>query len=334
MALDTSKVKLDSGDAVAEAQACRTHCALFDFSFLECARIEGECAASFVEAFSGRSVKEMRDGEIAYAIRVDDRGRAQADLTLWKTGAQSFEIMSGRREDVADLLALNGAGARVTDLGTSRATFAVQGPRTLDVLRKLGNVEPIARLNYFTFCHTDLCGIPCTIGRLGYTGEAGVEIIAASDRAGELWRVLSAHARPAGFTAMDMLRIEAGFVLFSNEFRLPVSPREAGLGKFHPSAGQGGEKLRLVSFRAEAEGLSWPWRPANAPPRPTSSGVLAITSACDSAAAGGILGLGFVVDSAGSDAPLRDPAAVFRDIRLVPLPFYDTAKRVPRASWR
>lgn len=333
MALDISQLKPDFGDPLAEARACRTNCAVFDFSFLECARIEGQGALSIIEAFSGRSVKGMRQGEIAYAVRVDDLGHALADLTLWKTGAQSFEIMSGRRQDIIDLLAFQGDCTQVTDIGASRATFALQGPGTLDALRKIGDVEDIAQLGYFTFGQVNLSGIPCTVGRLGYTGEAGFEIIAASDRAGNLWQILSAHARPAGFIATDMLRIEAGFVLFTNEFRLPVSPAEAGLGTFHLSTQPAGAKLRLVAFRADAKASSWPWQPADIPPRPTTPGAITVTSACDSISAGGILGLGYVLDGTAIDTPLRDSAAVFRNIQRVPLPFYDTAKRRPRAPW-
>jgi hypothetical protein len=67
-----------------------------------------------------------------------------------------------------------------------------------------------------------------------------------------------------------------------------------------------------------------------------------VTSACESIVAGGILGLGYVFggDEAGDsarDAPgasSRDPTGIFRNIRQTPLPYYDTAKRRPRLSWR
>src|SRR5271156_5612251 len=94
----------DFGDAAAEARACRTKCALFDFSFLECARLEGQGARAVIEAFTGRSLEKLGVGRICYALRVGPTGQAIADLTIWRTGAESFDVMSGRSEDVADLL--------------------------------------------------------------------------------------------------------------------------------------------------------------------------------------------------------------------------------------
>src|SRR6185369_12177456 len=117
-------------------------------------------------------------------------------------------------------------------------------------------------LDYFAFGHADLAGIPCTIGRLGYTGEPGFEIIAARGQAGGLWQALSRHLRPAGFVAADMLRIEAGFPLFTNEFSLPVFPAEAGLARFHGAGDQPECAIKLIAFRADASDLScdpsWP----------------------------------------------------------------------------
>src|SRR5208282_6865163 len=94
----------DFGDSAAEARACRTACALFDFSFLECVRLEGSRARGVIEAFSGRSLEALDVGKIQYALRVGPDGGVVADLTIWRTGAEIYEVMSGRREDIADLL--------------------------------------------------------------------------------------------------------------------------------------------------------------------------------------------------------------------------------------
>lgn len=333
MALAGYDLTLDYGDAAAEARRCRSDCALFDFSFLECARLDGARAQSVIEGFTGRLLQALGIGEIFYALRIDKSGHVAADWTIWRTGANSYEVMSGRREDVVDILACAGPDLDAVDLSAERATFALQGPRTLDVLRRLGDAGPIAELRYFTFGHAELDGIPCTVGRLGYTGEAGVEIIVARAQASELWRALSAHAAPAGFVAADMLRIEAGFVLFTNEFALPVSAHEAGLGKFARTNEILTPEIKLVSFRADAGRLTWPWHPSRAHQRPVRSGTIAVTSACMSNAAGGILGLGYVLAADGAQTALRDLTGTFRNIRLTPTPFYDTAKRLPRAPW-
>jgi len=324
----------DFGDAAAEARACRSDCALFDFSFLECVRLEGVGARGAVESFTGRSLAALDVGRIYYALRVGSGGDVVADLTVWRLGTDCYEVMSGRREDVEDLLGHADPGVHVADMTPKAATFALQGPGSLDALRRLGDSSAIEPLEYFNFSQAKLNGITCRIGRLGYTGEAGFEIILPRASAQHLWQVLSAQARPAGFIAADMLRIEAGFVLFSNEFRLPVSPAEAGLGKFHGSVDLPSPRVALISFRADADALRPPWQPSRDLARPAAPGEIVVTSACESLAAGGILGLGYVRADGEIGARLHDPAGVFRNIRRAPMPFYDSAKRRPRQPWR
>jgi glycine cleavage system aminomethyltransferase T len=328
------------GDPAAEARACRSACALFDFSFLESARICGGRAGQIVEAFTGRSLTGLPVGKIAYALRVGAAGEVVADLTIWRIDAETFEVMSGRHEDIADLAGYAEPGVAVSEVA-NRATFAVQGPASLDALRRPGMIDAVAALPYFGFTDTSLDGIACRVGRLGYTGETGFEVICRRSDAERLWQTIARYARSAGFIALDKLRIEAGFVLFSNEFRLPATPIEAGLGKFYAGP-QPLPKITLVSFVADADRLAWPWQPRGPCERPSMPGEVVVTSACESIVAGGILGLGYVLGGheaedgagAGSGASLCDPTGIFRNIRQTPLPYYDTAKRRPRLPWR
>jgi aminomethyltransferase len=334
MAFDRSNLKNDFGDPVGEARACREESALFDFSFLECARLRGPGSLAVVESFVSRPLVNLAQGVIAYAVRTNSSGMALADLTIWRTGVDTFEVMSGRREDIADLMACASARAEITDLEGAYAVFAVQGPGALDVLDRLGGGNAAAGLAYFRFASTELAGTPCRIGRLGYTGEAGFEIVLPRAQSPHLWREISRYARPCGFIAMDALRIEAGFVLFASEFQLPISPAEAGLQQFHAGPISQKAPVKLVSFLAEADDLPLPWVMGSVPDRPVAPGVIAVTSACKSLVAKGVLGLGFVAASTADDATLCDPTGQFRAIRVAPRPFYDGFKRRPRQAWR
>jgi glycine cleavage system aminomethyltransferase T len=177
--------------------------------------------------------------------------------------------------------------------------------------------------------------VPCIAGRLGYTGEAGFEIVLPRAAAADIWRLLARTVRPAGFIAADILRIEAGFVLFANEFRVPVTAGEAGLERFAGSRRPIADgDIALVCFRASTRERPVLWQPDGQVLRPTLPGTIVVTSACHSAEAGGTLGLGFVLQSdAVAGAALHDPNEVFTDIVLVARPFYDPHKRKPRAAW-
>lgn len=328
------ELRSDFGDPLAEARECRNACALFDFSFIRCAQVEGKKARQIIENFSSRSLETLVEGRILYAVRVDASGNALSDLTIWKTGTDSFEVMSGRAGDIADLLQNSGGGLRVTDISDERMILAVQGPFALEALRDAGAPPEIGALAYFSFVRITWGGIPCAVGRLGYTGEAGFEIVVARSDIPKFWKMIAPYARPAGFIAADMLRIEAGFVLFANEFLLPVSPIEAGLGKFYLGQERSKRELKLVTFQAEAgEIRRLPWQPCDKLSRPSNVGEIVITSACHSVFGRKIIGLGYVPIATREGMALRDPGGLFSGISQVHTPFYDEKKRRPQADW-
>jgi hypothetical protein len=101
-------------------------------------------------------MEALTEGQIFYALRVDSQGNALADLTIWRTGHEWFEVMSGRREDVADLLSFTGARLDGADMSGDRSVFAIPGPASLAAMLRLGVSGPVERLRHFYFC-----GISC-----------------------------------------------------------------------------------------------------------------------------------------------------------------------------
>lgn len=334
MAFDLNTVRRDYGDPELEAYACRTDCALFDYSFIGRARLHGPGAPDAIGELTRRPLAGSLPGRIRYALREDSNGHVLSDLTVWRHREACYEVMSGRSEDISDLVLAARPGCDVEDLSARTSIFAVQGPGSLRALAGLADVGALSKLGYFTFIPIRICDVDCIVGRLGFTGEPGFEILLPRPAATELWELLARRARPAGFAAADILRIEAGFVLFANEFRLPVTAREACLERFAGLRGAPKEaEIALVCFRANTHEKPVLWQPTARVVRP-GSGMITVTSACHSLQAGGTLGLGYVLRSdllAG--APLHDPIGAFADIRLAPLPFFDPQKRRPRTPW-
>jgi aminomethyltransferase len=226
-----------------------------------------------------------------------------------------------------------GATRSVCDLSGETAILAVQGPGSLRALASLAPAAQLRALPYFGHAEIDVSGVACRVGRLGYTGERGFEIILPRDAREVVWHALTGYARPAGFAAADILRIEAGFALFTNEFRFPVSPQALGLARFaseEETSGADERPLRLICFQAHCDHDPILWQaPADAqfPPRP---GTVLVTSACRSVTTGGVIGLGYAALRAEN---LADANNQFRDIRRTSLPIYDPAKSRPRGGW-
>ena len=332
--LDLALLVRDYGDALAEARACREQCAVFDFSFMARARLYGNDAAPALERLQPRSIADLAPGRICYALRLDDAGAVVADLTIWNLGGGVYELMSGRRSDVADVETVAAAGTQVEDLSDATCVYAVQGPGALDAMAELTDATRLRDLAYFSHGEFDVAGVACRVGRLGYTGEQGFELIVPRSDAPRVWAQLTERAQPAGFAAADSLRIEAGFMLFANECVVRPTPAELGLARFAPVASRP-LRMQLVCFKAKSDVVPIVWRPRATTLGVPRSGTIAITSAAHSTVAGTCLGLGFAHPrDVAAERHLEDPSGNFTAIELASLPYYDPGKRRPRSPWR
>src|SRR5712692_4807169 len=129
-----------------------------------------------------------------------------------------------------------------------------------------------ASFPYYTFREdVSIAGIPIFMTRLGYTAELGYELWVDRDRALELWDALVDAGAPfgmrvIGMIALDLFRIEGGFIIGGVEYDPSVSPFECGLGwavsfdkeKVRGRAGlerdRDGTTLRLTSVALESGG--------------------------------------------------------------------------------
>ena len=331
--LSIEQLVRDYGDPQEEARRCRRDCALFDFSFVCRVRVRGRDAIRKIEQFQPRKVADMKVGQVRYSVKTDCSGRVRSDLTLWRCADSVFELMSGCRSDVVELVSLRGADFEVQDLSESTAILALQGPNTLTSLSRHMDVGSISELSYFHFVETGLAGIPCVVGRLGYSGEAGVEIIFAHEHKTRLWELLCEGVHPAGFAAIDILRIEAGFFLFTQECRVAPTISELGLAGLLADKGSKPE-IRLVAFRADAASATnlTLWQPPPGPVGRPAANEISITSACYSPHFDGAIGLGFV-PAGHSIGPVSDPGSNFMNIEICSPPMLDPRKTRPRGPW-
>jgi aminomethyltransferase len=324
----------DYGNPQREAMRCRQDCALFDFSFVYRMRVSGRDVIRKIEQFQPRSVRDMSIGQIRYSVKNDAQGRVRSDLTLWRFSEHVFEIMSGCEQDMIELRALGDEEFKLDDLRETTAIVALQGPNTLAQLAAFTDVAALKQLPYFNFTEVEICGISCLVGRLGYSGEAGFELLFEQSQKDHLWALLSRQFAPAGFAAIDILRIEAGFFLFTNECRVAPSIAELGLSALI-EAGAPGPEIQLVAFKADTqkERNLTVWQPTQTVMRRPIQGEITVTSACFSPQFNGVLGLGFVTFGLTGDS-LIDPTHQFHNLKSCPLPPYDPHKSKPRSAWQ
>jgi len=182
-------------------------------------------------------------------------GQAQYSAMLYPTGTFVDDVIVHRMAADDYLLVIN-AGTRekdvswakqntsafdcaVEDLSDRFTQLAIQGPRAVDVLRKLTDASLDVVKNYW-FTHGTVCGLKNTlIARTGYTGEDGFEIYIPSDveTSERVWNAVIEAGKefgivPCGLGARNTLRLESKMALYEHEISDTINVWEAGLERY------------------------------------------------------------------------------------------------------
>jgi glycine cleavage system T protein len=261
-------------DTLEEYRACREAAALMDFSMLRKVSLDGPGALSLVNGIVTREVSKLTHGRIAYGALCDEHGKMVDDCTTMVRSADSVRFCGANDRDFEYLsAAAAGTGIDVREHTDATPHLCLQGPRSREILQSLtsSDLSNVA-FPYYTFREgIEIAGIPVFMTRLGYTAELGYELWVERDRALELWDALMNAGTPhgmkvIGMVALDLFRIEGGFIIGGVEYDPTVSPFECGLGwsvDFDKADFQGregclrdrdGTTLRLTSVVLESGG--------------------------------------------------------------------------------
>jgi aminomethyltransferase len=224
-------------DTLEEYQAVRTAAGLMDFSMLRKVDITGPGAVTLVDSLVTRDLTKLSPGQIAYGALCDENGFMIDDCTssispdrVRFCGAkdQDYEIFRAKAE---------ATGLVVTELTDRLPHLCLQGPASRDMLAQLTDQDiSHSAFPYYTFREdVTIAGIPVFMTRLGYTAELGFELWVERERALDLWDLLVEALAPQGMKvigmdALDLFRIEGGFIIGGVEYDQSVPPFECGLG--------------------------------------------------------------------------------------------------------
>ena len=228
-----------------EYTACREKSVVIDLSSLRKFEILGPDAEELMNYTLTRNVKKLSVGQVVYSSMCYENGFMFDDGTLLKLSDHGFRWICGDEyagEWLKEQAKKKNYKVLIKNSTDQINNISLQGPNSRKILEKFIFTPPtqptISELQWFRFtiCRIeDLNGIPLIVSRTGYTGELGYEIWCHPSDAPKVWdKVMEAGKDegiiPAGFGALDLLRIEAGLILFGNEFDGQVDPFEAGVG--------------------------------------------------------------------------------------------------------
>lgn len=223
--------------------AVRQSAGLFDVTPLFKYEVAGRDAAEMLSYMCARDIHRLKPGRSAYSCWCDDSGKVVDDGIVACIDEDRFRITAADPSLAWLHRVRRGFDVDVQDVSHHWGVLALQGPTSREILRQCSDA-PLDELRYFGQATARLDGLEVWLSRTGYTGDLGYEIWVRADQALKLWDALLAAGgsyglTPAGLDALDMTRIEAGFILLSVDYFSATktviesrksSPYEIGLG--------------------------------------------------------------------------------------------------------
>ncbi len=228
-------------EAVArEHKAVREAAALFDQTSFAKFALKGPDAAKALSWIAANDI-DKPVGSLTYTQMLDDRGGIQCDLTVARTAADEFYIVTGTGFATHDFNWISrniGANlnAQLFDITSSNAVLSLMGPNARAVLQSVtkANISHKA-FKFGSFKTIGIAGCPVMALRVTYVGELGWELHLPVEYAQTVYSALmkagAAHGLiNAGYRAIESCRLEKGYRAWGSDIGPDHTPFEAGLG--------------------------------------------------------------------------------------------------------
>ena len=228
------------GGLLQEHQAVRQGCGLFDISHMGVLRLRGEGVKDALQGLVPTDLFRIGPGEACYTVLLNEQGGIRDDLIVydrgWQADAQVHELLLVINAACADAdtawirSQLEPQGITVANRKGDGVLLALQGPEAQTRLEALSGAS-LDGLPRFGHRELDLAGATAFVGRTGYTGEDGFELLLPRNAGLALWtQLLADGVVPCGLGSRDTLRLEAAMHLYGADMDGATTPLEAGLG--------------------------------------------------------------------------------------------------------
>ena len=224
----------------AEALATRQSAALYDETSFAKIEIAGPGALELLQHLCDNEM-DRPIGKVTYTQMLNRRGGIECDFTVTRFREERFFIVTGTAFGGHDLgwirsHAPTDGRVAIRDLTSSIACIGIWGPLARQIVQsttsdEIGN----GAFPYLTSIEMTVGLVPVGAIRVTYVGELGWEFYCPMEYGGTLWDTLWEAGRPhgllaGGYRAIDSLRLEKGYRVWSSDITPEETPYEAGLG--------------------------------------------------------------------------------------------------------
>jgi aminomethyltransferase len=220
-----------------EHTAVRSAAGLFDVSHMGEFEIRGAQALALVQYLTTNDASKLIDGQVQYSALAFPEGTVVDDLLVYRHTPEHFMLVVNAgniSKDLAWIQSHNAFNATVEDISDRMSLLALQGPRSIDILKQLTSL-PLSDIGYYHFVRGRVLDVAVLVSRTGYTGEDGFELYFSIEDSEAIWNAILDTGKPygllpAGLGARNTLRLEAKMLLYGNDIDEKTTLLEAQLG--------------------------------------------------------------------------------------------------------
>src|SRR3990172_5236848 len=237
------------GSQIEEHHQVRNDAGMFDVSHMTIIDLTGEQVRAFLHKLVANNVDKLKPNQALYTCMLNAQGGVIDDLIIYFMNevapgilppatlvppctSEWFRIVvnaATREKDLAWIIKQAAPFHIKVKERAELAMIAVQGPHARAKFYSVVDEATRQAAEALAPFYAANVG-EWFIGRTGYTGEDGFEILLPGKQAVALWRkLLQAGVKPVGLGARDTLPFEAGMNLYGADMDETITPLEAGL---------------------------------------------------------------------------------------------------------
>jgi len=213
---------------------------LFDETSFAKFEVTGRGACDLLQRLSANDI-DRPVWTIVYTAMLNAGAGIECDLTVTRLGSDRFLLITGTAVGNHDIGWIrrhmpNDGSVVVTDVTSARACFGLWGPAARDILAAAATIDVSdAAFPYLTAKPITVGNVPLLALRVTYVGELGWELYPPTEFGVALWDALWEAGKPhglvaGGYRAIDALRLEKGYRVWSSDITPEETPYHAGLG--------------------------------------------------------------------------------------------------------
>ena len=222
-----------------EHRSVRENVGIFDQSHFCKYLLQGKDAVHVLNRIGGNQFN-VELGKIVYTQLLNERGGIEADITITRTGPNTFYIVDGaglqvRTPDFIRKHIGEDEHAFLTDITSGMALIPIMGPNSRALLSKLTDTDfsneafPFGTSKEIDFAHAKV-----RASRVTYVGELGWELHLPTEFAAHVYDAVIEEGKPfnlkhCGYHAMNSLRIEKAYRHWGHDITDEDTPVEAGM---------------------------------------------------------------------------------------------------------